>query len=217
MIDDPRFDPILDLVEREGRTLATHLGEPRDCWLPLAEMRADSARNYFTANPQFHAYLHKEIPGYEEQLAARDRMIERHPRLRVVACHLASLEYDVERLAAWLDRHPRVAVDLAARLVNLQIQPRDKVRAFLMTYQDRILYGTDLIMGNVTGGPSPELGEMVARLEQTYARDAAWLATDAWVDVPRASPTFKARGVELPDSVLRKIYLENARRWYKGW
>jgi len=34
MIDDPRFDPILDLVERERRTLAAHLGEPRNCGCP---------------------------------------------------------------------------------------------------------------------------------------------------------------------------------------
>ena len=217
MIDDRRFDPIFDLVEREGRTLATHLGEPRDCWLPLNEMIADSARNYFTRNPQFHAYLHKEIPGYEDQLAAQDRMLDRHPKLRVVAVHLASLEYDVDRLAAWLDRHPRAAVDFSARIQNLQMQPRDKVRAFLMKYQDRILYGTDMIMGNASGGPPPELSDMAARLELSYSRDAAWLATDAWVEVPRASPTYKSRGVELPDPVLRKIYFENARRWYHGW
>jgi predicted TIM-barrel fold metal-dependent hydrolase len=217
MIDDPRFEPILALVERQHRALVAHLGEPRNCWLPLEEMTTASDRNYFTRNPQYHAFLHKEIPAYEEQLAARDRMIERHPGLRVVFCHLASIEYDTDRLAAWLDRHPAAAVDVAGRLVHLQIQSRDKIRAFLIKYQDRIVYGTDTSLGAGYGTSPAELPDMIARLEQTYSHDTAWLATDAWVEVPRASPTFRARGVELPMSVLRKIYYDNARRWYRGW
>jgi hypothetical protein len=217
MIDDPRFEPILALVERQHRTLVAHLSEPRNCWLPLEEMTTDSDRAYFTRNPQFHAFLHKEIPAYEEQLARRDRMIERHPGLRVVFCHLASIEYDVDRLAAWLDRHPAAAVDVAGRLVHLQLQPRDKIRAFLIKYQNRIVYGTDVSLGAGYANSPGELPEMIARLEQVYSRDAAWLATDGWVEVPRASPTFRARGVELPTSALRKIYYDNAQRWYRGW
>ena len=77
MIDNARFGRILALVERRHRTLVAHLGEPRNCWLPLEEMTTDSDR-ILHAIPD-HASLHKEIPGYEEQLAARDRMIERHP------------------------------------------------------------------------------------------------------------------------------------------
>ena len=149
MIDDARFAPVMDEIARRKSTLVAHLGEPRNCWLPLAEMTTASDRAYFGKNPQYHAYLHPEIPSHKDQIAARDRILERYPSLKVMGCHLGSLEYDVDEVALRLDRYPNFAVDLAARLVHLQIQPREKVRAFLIKYQDRMLYATDLEVGNV--------------------------------------------------------------------
>lgn len=214
MIDDSRFAPLLAEIARRGRPLVAHLGEPRNCWLPLAEMTTQSDRNYFQNNPQYHAYLHPEIPGYEAQIAARDRVLERHPTLKFVGCHLGSLEYDVDELAKRLDRYPNFAVDLAARLVHLQIQPRDKVRAFLIKYQDRILYATDLEIGEDEGESPVRLDETLVHLEERYRQDQAWLSTDSPVEVPRARGGFSSQGVALPVPVLEKIFRENARRWY---
>ena len=131
MADDARLDPVFSALAKQGRTLVAHLGEPRNCWLPVDQMTVDGDRRYFAAHPEYHGLLHPEIPNYEAQVAARDRMLERHPTLRVVGCHLGSLEYDVDELAKRLDKYPNLAVDLSARIVHLQIQPRDKVRAFL--------------------------------------------------------------------------------------
>ena len=137
-------------------------------------------------------------------------MLERYPTLKVVGCHLGSLEYDVDELAKRLDRYPNLAVDLAARLVHLQIQPRDKVRAFILKYQDRILYGTDLDFGGgeTTGAdPAPAL----ARLAATYESDAAWLATDQDVAVESARAGFKSRGVALPGARPAEALLREPR------
>src|SRR5690606_15926380 len=38
MIDNSRFDPILDFIEEQNVTLIGHLGEPKNTWLPLEEM-----------------------------------------------------------------------------------------------------------------------------------------------------------------------------------
>jgi predicted TIM-barrel fold metal-dependent hydrolase len=216
MIDDPRMDPVLDAVANSGRTLVAHIGEPRNCWLPLDKMTTESDRGYFAAHPEYHGLLHPEVPDYARQIAARDRMLERHPKLRVVGCHLGSLEYDVDELAKRLDRYPNLAVDLAARLVHLQIQPRDKVRAFLLKYQDRILYGTDLEFGRGTGAEAADPAKALERLAADYVSDATWLATDQDVAVDRARAGFTSRGVALPGKVLRKLYYENARKWYPG-
>jgi len=217
MIDDPRMDAVLKPLATQGRPLVAHLGEPRNCWLPLDQMTTASDRGYFGKHPEYHGLLHPEIPDYTRQIAARDAMLERHPTLKVIGCHLGSLEYDVDELAKRLDRYPNLAVDLAARMVHLQIQPRDKVRAFIVKYQDRILYGTDLEFAGGTGDaaktdPAPAL----ARLAASYESDAAWLATDQDVAVERAREGFTSKGLALPESVLRKLYYENARRWYPG-
>ena len=216
MIDDPRMAPVLDALAAQGRTLVAHLGEPRNCWLPLDKMTTASDRRYFAGHPEYHGLLHPEIPDYDRQIAARDKMLEQHPRLRVVGCHLASLEYDVGEVARRLDRYPNLAVDLAARMVHLQIQPRDKVRAFILKYQDRILYGTDLEFARGSDAAGADPATSLARLAARYESDAAWLATDQEVAVERARPGFTSPGLALPEQVLRKIYFENAKRWYPG-
>src|SRR5216110_196673 len=94
-------------------------------------------------------YLHPERPSKERILTARDRMLAKHPTLRVVGCHLGSMETDVDEIAKRFDRYPNFAVDTAARVSYLMLQPREKVRAFLLKYQNRVLYGTDL---DVLGG-----------------------------------------------------------------
>ena len=68
MIDDPRFDPIFDYIESRNKTLVAHIGEPRNCWLPFDSMTVNNDRSYFKENPQYHAYLHPEIPHYWNQL-----------------------------------------------------------------------------------------------------------------------------------------------------
>ena len=87
-----------------------------------------------------------------------------HPKLRFVGAHLGSLEYDVDRIAAFLDRYPNANVDMAARMSQLQYQSvrnYDKVRNFFIKYQDRLLYGTDLTLNP---------GDDAARLQAGSAR-----------------------------------------------
>jgi predicted TIM-barrel fold metal-dependent hydrolase len=216
MADDPRLDPVFGAMSKNGRTLVAHLGEPRNCWLPVDQMTVDGDRRYFSANPQYHGLLHPEIPNYEAQIAARDRMLARHPKLRVVGCHLGSLEYDVDELAKRLDKYPNFAVDLSARIVHLQIQPRDKVRAFLVKYQDRLLYGTDVQFGRGSGAEGADPTKALARLAATYESDATWFSTDQELALENVRAGFKSRGVALPEPVLRKIYYENAKQWYPG-
>jgi len=216
MADDPRLDPVFSALAKNGRTLVAHLGEPRNCWLPVDQMTVDGDRRYFAANPQYHGLLHPEIPDYESQIAARDRMLERHPSLRVVGCHLGSLEYSVDELAKRLDKYPSFAVDLSARIVHLQIQPRDKVRAFLVKYQDRLLYGTDVQFGRGPAAEGADPTKALARLAATYESDATWFATDQELALDNVRAGFRSRGVALPEPVLRKLYYENARKWYPG-
>ena len=71
MADDPRLDPVFSALAKNGRTLVAHLGEPRNCWLPVDQMTVDGDRRYFSANPQYHGLLHPEVPNYEAQVAAR--------------------------------------------------------------------------------------------------------------------------------------------------
>lgn len=214
MIDDKRFDPIFELIQKQGKTLVAHIGEPRNCWLPLEDMTVEGDRNYYREHPQYHAFLHPEIPGYWDQIKARDNVLERHPQLRVVGCHLGSLEFDVDELAKRLDKYPNFAVDMAARIVHFQVQDQKKVRAFILKYQDRLLYATDNEVG--VGEGESDVPAQLTQLEAVYLRDYRYFATDQNIEVPQVKAGFRVRGLALPRGVLRKIYFENARKWYPG-
>src|SRR5208283_678817 len=110
-------------------------------------MSVNNDKEYFRGHPQYHMFLHPELPSYEQQMAARDRMLAKNRGLKFMGAHLASLEWSVERLAEFLDRNPDAVVDLAARMGQVQYQSnrdRAKVRRFFIRYQNRLLYGTDV-------------------------------------------------------------------------
>ena len=155
MIDHPKFDPVFDFLVKNNIPLIGHLGEPKNCWLPIEKMTVQGDVNYFSTHPKYHMYLHPEYPSYEDQVNSRDHMLEKHPDLQFIGAHLASLEYSVDELAKRLDKFPNMAVDTASRISHLQYQAKtnwQKVHDFCIKYQDRIIYGTDIII-NETKDP----------------------------------------------------------------
>jgi len=154
-------------------------------------------------------YKHPEYPSYEEQMAARDRMLEKHPDLTIICYHLASLEWSVDEMSAFLDRFPNAAMDMAARMGQLFYQTREdreKVRSFFIDYQDRILYGTDIID---RGGDAEAFQK---RMHETWLTDWEYLTTDNTMNSNLINGEF--RGLKLPKEVIDKIYFENCKQWY---
>ncbi len=100
-----------------------------------------------------------------------------NPSLRVVGAHLGSMEADVDQVARRFDRYPNFAVDTAARVPYFMLQPREKVRAFLIKYQDRILYATDL-----EGMPKDDTANTLQKWTDTYRRDWKFFSTDQTVE-----------------------------------
>jgi len=209
MIDNQAFDPILDFIASQGKTLVAHIGEPKNCWMPLDSMTVNSDRNYFKRNPQYHMYLHPEYPSYTEIINARDNMLEKHPNLRIVGAHLGSLEWDVDELAKRLDKYPNFAVDMSARICHFQVQNREKVRNFIIKYQDRLLYGTDLGVND-----NNDMQKLKINLHNNWMADWKYFTTDQELTSNKVNIPF--RGLKLDTTVLKKIYYENALTWYPG-
>jgi predicted TIM-barrel fold metal-dependent hydrolase len=205
MADDPKFEPIYQDIARHGKTLLAHQAEPDVAWGPPDP--ADPSWSYYQENPQWYVGDKPGFPSKEMILAARDRVLERNPELRVVGVHLGSMERSLDDIARHLDKYPNFAIDTAARMEYLMLMPREQVRNFLVKYQDRILYGTDLDLLATANVP-----EALKDWQSTYARDWEFLATDEMVKVDGK----QVRGLKLPQSVLRKIFHDNAKRWIPG-
>ncbi len=92
MIDDARFDSVVKFIVQHHIPVLGHLGEPKNCWLPVNEMTIKGDQTYYTDFPVYHMYRHPEFPSYEEQIAARDRFVKKHADLRFIGAHLGSLE-----------------------------------------------------------------------------------------------------------------------------
>ncbi|PSR54739.1 hydrolase [Adhaeribacter arboris] len=212
MVDNPQFDPIVDYITQNKKTLIAHLGEPRNCWLPLEKMTVNGDKNYYREHPQYHMYRHPEYPSYEQHIQARDHMVTKHPDVTFVGAHLGSLEWSVDELAKRLDKFPNMAVDMAARIPHFQYQAvkeRQKVRDFFIKYQDRLIYATDLVFNK-----DKSSAEIRKQAHETWSRDWKFFTSDENMSVPSIEGTFT--GLKVPREVVDKIYYQNAEKRFSG-
>ena len=210
MIDDARFTPLFNGLTQRGAMVLGHQGEPHNCWLPVEQMTVNNDREYFKNHPAYHMYLHPEMPSYEQQMAARDHLLAQHPKMRFTGVHLASLEYDVDRIGRFLDEHPGVRLDVAARIGQLQYQSHrhlEKVRAFFIKYQDRLMYGSDLAQS-----AGQDDAAFVADMGTVWRRDWRYFVTGDSFAVPELDKP--VRGLALPRAVIDKLYRINAEQAY---
>lgn len=208
MLDHPGLVAIAERARELGLVLIGHQGEPHNCWLPLEQMTTENDRRYFSRRPQYHMYLHPDLPGHDELIAMRDRFLTALPGLRFVGAHLGSLEHDVDQLSAFLDRFPDATVDMSSRMSQLQfqsLQDRERVRDFFIRYQDRVLYGTDLSFH-----PSADPVRFCRAAHAIWTSDWRYLATAESQSV--AALDADVPGLALPRDVIDKVYYRNAVR-----
>ncbi|MCE6988546.1 amidohydrolase family protein [Dyadobacter sp. CY323] len=212
MIDDPKFDSVLDFMEQNNVTFLGHIGEPKNAWLPVDKMTVSGDKSYFSEHPQYHMYLHPDYPTHEQIIAARDHMLEKHPKLRFVGAHLGSLEWDTDELAKRLEKYPNMAVDMAERISHFQYQAVtdwQKVYDFFIKYQDRLIYATDETVSEKT--PVDGIGQ---RAHENWLEHWQYFTSSGKMKVPDVEKEFN--GLGLPRTVVDKIYRENARKWFAG-
>jgi len=205
MPDDPKFAPIYAAIQKNGKTLMSHVAEPNVAWGPADPK--DPSWAYYKEHPQWFVAGKEGFPAKNTILDARDHILQQNPKLRMVGVHLGSMEKDLDGIASRFDRYPNFAVDTAARMEYLMLTPPEKVRTFLVKYQDRVLYGTDLDLND-----DANISETLHDWKSTYARDWRYFATDETFDLNGQ----RVQGLKLPEAVLRKLYRENAQRWISG-
>jgi len=202
MFDDPAFQPIYQDIAAHNKTLIIHAADPDPAWTGV-----DPAR-YYAADPEWDMTKKPGAPSKKAILDARDRVLAMNPGLRVVGAHLGSMETPLDDLAVCLDHYPNFAVDTAARVDTLTQQPIQKVRAFILKYQDRILYGSDFSFDSELRhkGMTPEVWE------SRYLLDWRYFSTDDVFEYHGR----RVEGLNLPLPVLEKLYHDNAVRWIPG-
>ena len=209
MPDNPAYEPIYKDIAAHNKTMVAHLAEPDSCWMSFEQMEQlhSPDYNYYKQNPYWHMYGKPGAPSKAEILKARDHILEMNPHLRMVGAHLGSMETNLDEIAERFDRYPNFNVDTAARVIYLMKQPREKARDFIIKYQDRICYGTDGGIRRANG-----VDGILKHWKYEYAMSWKYFATDETFEYRGV----KTQGLELPHSVLHKIYHDNAARLFPG-
>ncbi len=212
-VDDPRLAPVFDHVGSMGKPLVMHIAEPIACW---SELDPRSPHHwYYSHNPQWHWHGHADVPSHARLIETRDAVARRHPSLTIVACHLGSLEHDLDGMGERFDRYPNLYADTSARLGDLAMHiesNREKVREFFLRYADRLIWGVDAVLTRPLDELSPEeQSSRLARMENRY--DLEWKSFAS--DEPLTLGAAHYRGLSLPDDVLARLFRENARRLYR--
>jgi predicted TIM-barrel fold metal-dependent hydrolase len=197
-IEDPRFDPMWEAAGQLGMPVFIHVADPDAFFTPTD--RFNERWEELARHPRWSFYGN-DSPSKAELLAARNRVIERHPGTTFVGLHVAN---HPENLGE--DRYPNLYVEIGARLGELGRQPR-RSRRFFEAYPDRILFGTDA-SPNGTSVPQQDL---VPAMFQCYFRFLETL--DEYFDyAPSPTPPqgrWKIYGIGLPEKILRKLYHDN--------
>jgi len=205
-IDDARFDPMWEACGQLNIPVAIHISDPIAFFTPTD--RFNERYEELNNHPDWSFYG-GDFPSNAELIAARNRVIARHPNARFVTLHVGNFSEDLQNVSDNLDRFPNMSVDIAARVGELGRQPLT-ARKFFDKYQDRILFATDA---------TPHGDEFPQQVfnDQLYEIYYRFLETsDEYFDYAPAKIPPQGRwriyGLDLPDNILRKVYYENAAR-----
>jgi predicted TIM-barrel fold metal-dependent hydrolase len=205
-IDDPRFDPMWDTCGQLNMPVAIHVSDPIAFFMPTD--RFNERYEELNNHPDWSFYGH-DFPSNAELLEARNRVFARHPKTQFLVLHVGNFAENLDNVSENLDRFPNMTVDTAARIGELGRQPR-RSRRFFDRHQDRILFGTDAT-------PHGDAYPQQVFNEELYEIYFRFLETDdEYFDYAPAKVPPQGRwqiyGIKLPESILHKVYNQNAAR-----
>lgn len=197
-VNDPYYTNYWAHVEELSIPVVWHVNDPEEFWNPETLPEWARKRNWgYGPDDVQKEQLYQEV----------DEVLARHPKLNIIFAHFYFLSADLPRAKRFLDAHPTVKFDLTPgveMLYNLSQRP-EQSRDFFIQYADQIVYGTD-IASNLT------LTEGVVRAGIVFR----WLESDHTFHVPQSADFLLGKpedgiihGMQLPDTVLEKIYLKN--------
>lgn len=188
-LDDPRMDGLLEKCADLKMPINIHVADPYWMYEPM-DARNDGLMNAYT----WRLDDQPGIVGHAGMVDILERAVKRHPNTTFIACHFANCSYDLGRLAKLFDECPNLYADISARYAETAAIPRFTAK-FYETYQDRLVYGTDM-------GLSPGVYRITFRILES--------ADEHFYDWDNFSYHWPLHGLALGDSVLEKVYRTNA-------
>lgn len=194
-MNDKRMKPLFQKCAALKMPVNIHVAEPYWMYLPM-----DSTNDGFMNAYTWRIDLTKKgLLGHAELIATLETAVRENPSTTFIACHLANCEYDLEILGKLLRQYPNLYAEFGARFGEVAPIPR-YMNAFCEKYQDQLLYGTDMGFNN-------HMYETTFRILEST--DEHFYETELF------GYHWPLNGFGLKDSVLKKIYQDNAKKILK--
>jgi uncharacterized protein len=212
--DDARLDPMWNELEKLQMPINWHVADPSRYWRPESVYNTLEAPSYY-----------KDKPLKQELLMQQERVLQKHPKLIVIAAHSDYLADQIPLLVYRFEKYPNYHIDLSATIEEWGRVPEEFID-IAKGYSDRILYGTD-----ARYDAPADAAEFEKKLEDLRAfhlahflflgSDQRFLPTPftgnygrTFVGWKNGYSRYVQDGVHLPENVLENIYYKNARRLF---
>ena len=204
-INDEKLDPIYSLMEDYNFKVLIHVADP-DIWYA----------NKYTNTSKYGTK--------QDRIADFKDLLERYKKIKFISAHFGSLPEDLDTLGNLFDSYPNLNIDTSsARWVIRELgkdAPRTKL--FFEKYQDRILFGSDL------ANMQFKVSFFFRKKEREYFWASRYGSLRLFFETSKSLPLlFRDKdapigentlihGLNLPESMLKKIYCSNAENFFKN-
>ncbi len=195
-VNDPRLDPIWRAAGELKLPVVIHAADPVAFFDPLDQY--NERWEELHQHPDWH-FLSPPYPPFLSIVEDLRDLVQRHPATTFIGAHMGCYAENLVWVGEMLEACPNYFVDISARIAELGRQPYT-ARRFFERYADRILFGLDL-------SPDVQSYRLAFRFLET---DDEYFAYDPAPIPPQGR--WNIYGLGLPDSVLRRVYFDNAKR-----
>ena len=193
-VDDKRLNPIWEICGELNIPVLIHSGEPSPFFDPIDKHN----ERWLHARQKPQSFRNSdEYPSFDEVMQEQYNMFKNNPNTTFINAHLGWYGNDLDKMSAQLDDLTNVYTEIGAVIAELGRQPI-RARRFFIEHQDRVLFGKDTYKKSEF--------DVYFRILET---------SDEYFDYYRKRHAhWKMYGLNLPDSILKKLYYKNARKLF---
>lgn len=199
--DDDRLRVIWDTAAELSLPVLIHIADPIAFFRPIDEK--NERYEEISGHPDWH-FGSPEFYSFAQLMDMQASLLSKNAGTKFIIAHVGSCGENLGFVSRQLEEHPNMYVDIAARISELGRQPYT-AHDFMVRHQDRVLYGTDILVREGYAGNPFQISHVYYECLQT--KNEYFPA-----NVVEQQGRWNIYGLNLPEDVLRKVYSENANR-----
>ena len=189
--ENPRFESFFDYAERNAIPLLIHNNDPLIHW-DINKISERALRKGW--------YYDSSFPSQEYFFEVLEAVLKRHPNLHAALAHFGFYSDNIEKAEYFMELCPNLFMDMTPAMIIYDQLSRtpEKTKQFLMKYQNRLIYGTDV--SNCVEGEVRKMNDAKTKLMHAFFEKSD----------EQDIESFHIQGMNLPYDHLRKLYYDNA-------